>query len=169
MQCENCNKRPAQIHLTQIVDNKVSTVHLCEECANDKGVQTGSAQTNLPLTDFIASIGVGAASALPADTPDSGRCDECGSSMRDFRATGRLGCPSCYDSFNDELRDLLRRLHGANKHVGRNYTNPGAEHDNKSSQLADLKSQLKMAIEAENFELAAELRDRIQVLGIEHD
>nr|AFD03380.1 hypothetical protein [uncultured bacterium W5-51b] len=162
MDCENCHQRLAQIHLTQIVNDSVNTLHLCEECAAEKGVQTGAGVVKFPLGDFIASIGKGAASALPADA-DAGHCKSCESTLQDFREAGRLGCPACYESFDNQLKDLLRKLHGSNQHVGEIYRFDSDEPGN-GDQIIELRQQLHRAIEAENFELAAELRDRIRVM-----
>ncbi|HET7599249.1 MAG TPA: UvrB/UvrC motif-containing protein, partial [Gemmatimonadales bacterium] len=77
--------------------------------------------------------------------------------------TGRLGCPECYRSFEAPLRDLLRRLHGSTVHVGERYAERGGEDDPRRRE-AELREQLRLAVETENFELAAELRDRLRVL-----
>ncbi|HWC72390.1 MAG TPA: UvrB/UvrC motif-containing protein, partial [Gemmatimonadales bacterium] len=106
------------------------------------------------------------AGALVPAGADAVRCPECGSTLRDFRDTGRLGCDRCYVTFDGHLRDLLRRLHGSSQHVGERYEAPGdtgADADPRS-RLLELKAQLRRAVEGENFELAAELRDRIRVL-----
>ena len=109
-------------------------------------------------------MGKGGASLLP--TPADGlRCAACGSTLKDFRESGRLGCAQCYESFQTHLRDLLRRLHGSSQHVGERYAPPGADAAaDPRIQLLDLREQLRRAVESENFELAAELRDRIRVL-----
>lgn len=165
MQCERCGERPAAIHLTQIKDNEVSAVHLCETCAEEQGVQTGTGK--LPLAGFLASVGSSAAvaaAALPAGMDDR-ECDYCHSTLRDFRETGRLGCPHCYDSFETHLRELMRRIHGSSKHVGEVYLSPNATpSDSADLQIVQLKDQLRRSVESENFELAAELRDRIRTL-----
>lgn len=164
MQCDHCGERPAAIHLTQIVDNSVTTVHLCEQCAAEKGVQTGASIAKYPLSSFLASVGKGAAAALPPGGEDRA-CAFCQATLGDFRDTGRLGCPHCYESFNTHLRDLLRRIHGSSQHVGEVYLSPseGGGTDERRL-LAELREQLHRAVESENFELAAELRDRIRVL-----
>ena len=92
------------------------------------------------------------------------RCSACGSTLRDFRDSGRLGCDQCYVEFELHLRDLLRRLHGSSQHVGERYDAPGETATDPRSRLLDLRAQLRRAVEGENFELAAELRDRIRVL-----
>ena len=164
--CDNCGERPAAIHLTQIVDNSVTTLHLCDQCAAAKGVQTGATVAKFPLSDFLASMGKGAAGTPPA-VADSNPCAFCGATLKDFRETGRLGCPHCYASFEPHLRDLLRRLHGSSQHVGEIYLSPDRSRTtDAAARLSELKDQLRQAVDAENFELAAELRDRIR--GLEH-
>ena len=117
-----------------------------------------------PLGGFLQGMIGKGGNVLP--TPADGlRCAACGSTLKDFRESGRLGCGQCYDSFAPHLRDLLRRLHGSSQHVGERYAPPGAEGAaDPRIQLLDLKEQLRRAVENENFELAAELRDRIRVL-----
>jgi protein arginine kinase activator len=162
MQCDNCNERPAAIHLTQIVDNSVTTVHLCEQCAAEKGVQTGASTAKFPLSGLMASVGQGAAALLHGE--DDGTCAFCGARLQDFRETGRLGCSHCYETFEQHLRDLLRRIHGSSQHVGEVYLAAASSDRPTDSDrvLAELREQLRRAVDAENFELAAELRDRIR-------
>ena len=162
-QCENCHERPAAIQLTHIENNSVRTEHLCEQCAAEKGVQTTAAVAKYPLSDFLASMGKGAAGALPPGG-ESEKCGFCGGTLQDFRDTGRLGCPQCYETFEHHLRSLLRRLHGSSQHVGEVYLVPLASTSDSQRMLLDLREQLRHAVDSENFELAAELRDRIRVL-----
>jgi protein arginine kinase activator len=163
MLCENCKEREAVINLTQVEHDTKVTHHLCEQCAQQKGVETGGAVMKSPLGTFLGALGKGGGTLLP--TPADGvRCAVCGSTLRDFRDSGRLGCDQCYVSFDFHLRDLLRRLHGSSKHVGERYEAPGASDADPRGRLLDLKAQLRRAVENENFELAAELRDRIRVL-----
>jgi len=162
MLCDNCKEREAIINLTHVEHDSKVTLHLCEQCAQQKGVETGSAVMKTPLGGFLTALGKGGA-LLP--TPADGlRCSACGSTLRDFRDTGRLGCDECYVSFDVHLRDLLRRLHGSSQHVGERYDIPGSEDTDPRSRLLELKAQLRRAVEGENFELAADLRDRIRVL-----
>jgi protein arginine kinase activator len=163
MSCDQCREREAVIHLTQIVNEQVTTLHLCERCAADKGVESPGGVTKTPLGSFLAAMGKN----LPETEPvaRSGEtCPRCGASLQDFRESGRLGCPECWRAFETPLRELLRRLHGSTHHVGERY----AEHDGAAvegrQQTAELREQLRLAVETENFELAAELRDRLRVL-----
>ncbi|HET8712688.1 MAG TPA: UvrB/UvrC motif-containing protein [Gemmatimonadales bacterium] len=163
MLCDNCKERDAIINLTQVEHDSKVTLHLCEQCAQQKGVETGGAVMKSPLGNFLGALGKGAA-LVPAGA-DAVRCPACNSSLRDFRDTGRLGCDQCYSAFDGHLRDLLRRLHGSSQHVGERYEAPGTNGESDPrSRLLELKAQLRRAVEGENFELAAELRDRIRVL-----
>jgi protein arginine kinase activator len=162
MQCDECKDRPAAIHLTQIVNDSVTTVHLCEECAAAKGVQTGATVAKFPLSDFLATMGKGTSAQLPPGD-DAGACGSCGGTLQDFRESGRLGCPDCYDAFSQHLRGLLRRLHGSSQHVGEQYTREEGD-PSAGPSLAQLRERLRRAVETENFELAAEIRDRIRVM-----
>ncbi|HEX6617154.1 MAG TPA: UvrB/UvrC motif-containing protein [Gemmatimonadales bacterium] len=162
MSCDQCREREAVIHLTQIVNEQVTTLHLCEKCAAEKGVESPGAVAKTPLGSFLAAMGKGT-EQLP--TPRTGEaCGRCGATFQDFRETGRLGCPECYRTFEAPLRDLLRRLHGSTHHLGERY----AERDPAAAQAreraAELREQLRLAVETENFELAAEIRDRLRVV-----
>jgi protein arginine kinase activator len=84
--------------------------------------------------------------------------------MSDFRQTGRWGCARCYTAFETSMRELLRRVHGNSKHAGQPYQPPQPELDEHASILGELKERLRRAIESEQFELAADLRDRIRVI-----
>jgi protein arginine kinase activator len=163
MVCDNCKERDAVINLTQVEHDSKVTLHLCEQCAREKGVETGASVLNSPLGDFIKAMGKGGAALLPASS-DGLRCPACGGTLKDFRESGRLGCDQCYVAFDFHLRDLLRRLHGSSQHVGERYVAPGEAESNPKSQLLELRAQLRRAVESENFELAADLRDRIRVL-----
>lgn len=163
MQCDQCKERPAAIHLTQIINDTVTTVNLCEQCAAEKGVQTGATVAKFPLSDFLASMGKGTSAHLPV-ADDTTECPSCGATLQDFRESGRLGCPRCYRTFGAHLRDLLRRLHGSSQHVGEAYATSSQESPGDGPSIGELRDQLRRAVEAENFELAAELRDRIRVM-----
>ena len=170
--CDQCHEREAVIHLTQIVDEQVTTLHLCERCAADKGVESPGSLTKTPLGSFLAAMG----ETLPERTPApqlADACPGCGGTLQDFRETGRLGCPHCYRAFETPLRDLLRRLHGSTHHMGERYVDRSANGEPRApdeagtdgnAAAAQLREQLRLAVETENFELAAELRDRLRVL-----
>ena len=160
MICDNCKERDAVVHLTQIVENAVTQVHLCEKCAGEKGIETTVTAPKPALNDFLLAV----QKQLPSVAADAGRCTFCAATLRDFRATGRLGCARCYTAFEPSLRDLLRRVHGNSRHAGKTYQPPELGVGESGSILNELRERLRRAVESEQFELAAKLRDQIKVL-----
>jgi len=161
MLCDHCKERDAVVHLTRIVDNAVSQLHLCEKCAAEKGVETTIALPQHPLGEILQAV---QQQAAPASSADAAVCSFCGATARDFRATGRLGCAHCYDAMETSLRELLRRLHGSSKHVGHRYDAPRPESLAEVDARTELRDKLQRAVDAEKFELAAELRDKLRVM-----
>lgn len=160
MICSQCQERDAVVHLTQIVENAVTQVHLCEKCAAERGIETSVAIPKHPLGDFLQAAQQQALQ-LPGD---AARCSYCGTSLRDFRASGKLGCARCYGAFEQSLKDLLRRVHGSATHVGRRYLGADEPALERDATLAELRGRLDDAIRGEEFELAATLRDQIRTL-----
>ena len=165
MKCGNCGEREGVVSLTQIEQGEVRTVSLCAKCAAEKGIETGVGLAETPLGGFLAALG----ESLDPDAPLQGalelHCTGCGATLRDFREIGRLGCAECYRSFEVPLRELLRRLHGSTHHTGMRYSGRDAGPAPASApgdSLRELREQLQRAIQAEQFELAAELRDRLR-------
>ena len=161
MVCDICGSGEAVVELTQIVNNEVSTSHLCEKCAAAKGLDTTPEPTNFPLTDFLAQMGE---ESTGEERPSTVRCTFCGLTFADFRETGRLGCPHCYATFETQLRGLLRRIHGSTRHVGKVYLPPDPTASEMEKRLEGLRRKLQRAVDAEDFERAAELRDKIRAL-----
>jgi protein arginine kinase activator len=161
--CDLCGENPAVVHLTQVVDNQTTTSHLCERCATEKGLYTPSPPPNLPLADFLANMG-GAAPKGGGEPDGDLSCPFCGLSASAFKELGRLGCPQCYSTFEVSLRGLLRRIHGGTQHVGKVYLPPDPSATEVEKRLEGLRKKLQRAVDAEDFERAAQLRDQIRTL-----
>ncbi len=160
MLCSHCHARDAVVHLTTIVESEVTQVHLCEKCAAAKGVETTVAMPKHPLGDFLHAVQQQAAPSAG----DQSRCAYCEMTLREFRASGRLGCAHCYTAFEGSLRELVRRVHGAARHLGRDYEAPALAVETVPSALESLRARLQQAVVAEEFEQAAALRDQIRAL-----
>ena len=161
MLCDVCGERDAVVKVTQVGEQGKTLVQMCERCAAERNIETTVSLSKNPLGEFLLDLQK-QTSPSPADTA---RCNFCNATLRDFRATGRLGCARCYTAFEPSLRDLLRRVHGSSKHLGRRYESPEIAMTDEQTELHELRERLRRAIEAEQFELAAELRDRIKVMG----
>ncbi len=100
------------------------------------------------------------------------RCPSCGSAYSDIRRKGLLGCAICYDTFELEVAELLRRIHSEGRHRGKTPTlveeaEGAVEANDPSKVLSLLKSELREAVGREAYEQAARLRDRIRELETE--
>jgi protein arginine kinase activator len=160
MLCDQCGENEAIIHLTTIQNNQLTTSHLCEGCAAEKGMEPGVTAGNLPLTDFLTQTG----KALAETSIVAGPCAYCGMKLEEFKKKGRLGCPHCYVTFDTHLRNLLRRLHGNGQHIGKVYLPPNPSETQRQDRLAGLRRKLDHAVESEDFEQAARIRDMIKGL-----
>lgn len=159
MQCQVCKKAPATVHLTQILENQVKKVDLCEACAREKGVND---PTGFSLADLL--LGLGASQKMEEATAAAGSevaCPSCGFTQADFKKTGRLGCSECYTVFADGLEALLKGMHKGTQHKGKVPPSIRRSADTKS-KLSKLEADLKAAIAKEDFESAATLRDEIK-------
>lgn len=168
MLCQDCKKRESTIHLTQIVNNEKVVLNLCKICAEKRGFHSPFEQMPFPLAEFVSGM-VGPKKTSKMDTAATGekrdlKCANCGLTFSEFGHIGRLGCSRCYESFRVELNDLLRRIHGSAEHRGHVAETP-SEDLQPLREEKRLRDELKKAIEAENFEMAAELRDRIKELS----
>lgn len=166
MTCEHCGEQDAVVHLTTVVEGVKQSVWLCEACAETRGIQSSAAQSSTPLGGFLSALWTGAeAPGTGVDDPSpAGRCPDCDATFTDFRQTGRLGCPSCWVTFEPTLRILVRRYHGSTSHLGRQPAEREDAAAGDPARVAALREQLRVAVESENFEMAAELRDQLRDL-----
>ncbi len=158
MVCESCNQNPATVHVTDLQHGGTKKeVHVCADCAEKHGM-TPAASQNMP--DLLYSL----------MDPSSGReirelleqkCPECGISYPEFRTRGRLGCSECYETFRKGLEPLLEKIHGSTRHVGRVPSCVG-EVVEREKDLRRLRIDLDKAVKLEEYERAAEIRDRIR-------
>lgn len=158
MLCARCKKAPATFVVKVIVDNQVTETHLCLPCAHEEG-----ASAVPPAVAGLLSL-LGAVPAPQKAAP--ARCASCGLRWAEFKKTGFLGCPSCYDSFAEPLKSLLKEMQGAAKHAGKASPNAARSMDAKrrADESAALKRRLDEALRRENYEDAAKLRDQLKKL-----
>ena len=156
IKCSHCSK-PATVHLTQIVNNKIIKVDMCESCAQAKGVTN---QSGFSLSDLLNNNNVSFESS-----EKSIKCPNCGYTTADFRSTGRLGCASCFQSFSPLIRPVLEDMHTACVHKGK-VPHLALSRQMALAELQSLENALKQAINEEAYEEAAKYRDQIQSLKL---
>jgi len=165
MLCQICGKNPASVHFTEIHDNKMSEIHVCERCAEEKGMHTPAQQHKFEIADLLAGM-VDAMTHTEEERIGHVQCPRCGLLYSSFKETGRLGCSECYAAFQFQLRPLLRRIHGDTRHRGKSPTHGGASGAGSGArEIQRLHDDLQRAVEREEFEKAAGIRDEIRRLG----
>ncbi len=163
MQCQNCHKNPAQLHFTNVQDNRMTEVHLCRGCAEERGLVGVPATPKFSIADLLATM-VDKMSTTEEERVGPVQCATCGMHYSAFRETGRLGCADCYDAFATKLKPLLRRIHGSTRHVGKGPLRQDEGAISPARAMTRLHDDLTRAVEREDFEAAAEIRDRIRHL-----
>ncbi len=162
MKCAICQKE-AKIHITQMKNNQKHAVHLCHDCAQELGIGNGAVNTSFSIEDLLTGK-----TPVADDMPKQGAkvhetCPSCGLSYGAFMESGRLGCPTCYETFSKQLHPLLRKVQKEVNHKGK-VPVKGDEQLSLKREISDMRLQLKNAVSDENFEEAARLRDTIRNL-----
>jgi len=161
MNCDVCKQKPASVFLTQIVDGKMQKVNLCESCSKEKGVTD---PTGFALADLL--LGLGASEEMERGNAPGTKCPTCGFSQADFKKTGRFGCSQCYDTFADGLENMMKGMHKGTVHKGKAPARL-LKAMQMDEELKKLQRDLSKAVAEEEYETAAELRDKIKHLETE--
>ena len=160
MLCQVCGKNEATVDFTEIINDAVKQLHLCDQCAKEKGIEM---EQNFSISDLLAGMSDLGLKSREDDIKI--KCKKCGMTFEDFQKIGRLGCGDCYIEFRKNLLPLLKRIHGSARHIGK-VPKEIDETDGKMkvSEIQELRQRLQRAVDMEEFEQAAELRDRIRSL-----
>ncbi len=168
MQCVECNTREAEIHLTQIVNNQKITVALCKKCAAKLGFHSPLDNVPFPLAEILTGMSQSIQGpGTSGEEQEKLSCSTCQLTFEEFARQGRFGCGGCYTSFRPRLESIMRKIHGNSLHRGRNPSmTESAEGDQKTPIREEerLKAELSKAIDDEEFERAAELRDKLRTI-----
>ncbi len=160
MQCQICNKNDATIHLTEIADGMRSEMHICEQCAVEQDI---AVKSHIPINELLTNL----LAVQPSDDELSGsleqklECPNCGLTLAQFRKKGLLGCPYDYEVFEKLLMPLIEKAHdGRTTHCGK-LPSKTSQSTKKQMELLNLRQQLQAAVQSEDYEQAAKLRDKI--------
>jgi len=172
MLCDMCKKRPATMRLTRIINNKKHVLNICHECSMELSMQQ-SVTPNDGIGAILSGL-MGLENIWNKNDNVNLKCPVCGMTEANMKKSGKLGCSECYNTFINDIRPLLRKLHGNCVHIGLtpNEINKEIRPINKEEkvpeitksgkELAELKLAIKKAIENEEYEKAAQLRDKIK-------
>jgi len=169
MTCQDCKKNSAQVHFTQIVNNEKLSLSLCKDCATARGFHSPLDNVPFPLAEILSN--------LTTSLPEKGsakdksleklKCEACGLTFGDFTRKGRFGCGQCYRTFRSRLEGIMRKIHGASLHRGSIPKYEGEVTENLPIPVKEeerLETELRKAIESEDFERAAEIRDKLRLM-----
>ncbi len=185
MLCDNCGKREANVRYSENINGRKKELNLCEECSKKLGITNSDFSMPIDFSSFFGEFMEDF--ATPEFMPllseiKTLKCNSCGYTFEDIANTGKLGCGNCYEVFEERLDPIIRRIQGANRHVGRvgkiidskveqkmsNKTsnkeerNKESEENKTENKLEKLQEQLKQAIKEERYEDAAKIRDEIK-------
>lgn len=165
MLCDKCHKREAKVYYTEIINGEKKEQYLCEECAAKfTSFQIDKTSSDNGLGGLLSSIlsnYYGEKTKSPASQEASMVCKSCGITYQEVLEAGKLGCADCYKSFGEMIERTLRQIQGADTHIGKS---PAAFGNEEKKEMEKLSLQLQQAIEREEFEEAARLRDEIRAL-----
>jgi len=166
MLCQDCKKREAQVHLTQIINNEKIALSLCKDCASARGFHSPLENIPFPLAEILSGLAHDVPSGSKGEPMPQLTCPNCHMTFEEFTRQGRFGCGECYRAFRPRLEGIMRKIHGASLHRGRS---PLAAVADLSGNVVipvkeeeRLETELRKAIEAEDFERAAEIRDKLK-------
>lgn len=160
MLCEECGQRLANVHVTRVVNGEVSAQHLCSQCAREKGEFQIMADPGALIQHLMGAL---AGHPEVRSRAETWTCSSCGMPFGQFQATGRLGCPVCYESFKTALQPLIARIQADQRHRGRVPARLGPG-EKRLQEIRNLKEELQRLVDREAYEEAAQVRDRIRLL-----
>lgn len=175
MKCDICGKDEATIHITEIINDEAKELHVCQNCAEAESIKM---QHNFGISDLLSGL-VDFPSAV--EQKQSVKCPNCGMTYDDFKSLGKLGCSECYVTFRSVLIPLIKNIHGSAQHVGKELqkSKPIAKMRRRTpidmkakkikvptlkERIEDMRERLQKAIQLEEYEQAAALRDKIKSL-----
>jgi protein arginine kinase activator len=163
MRCQKCAK-PATFHITDILEKgKHQEFHLCDEHARQHLAPAEESAEAPPISELAKKLIVSTPGSPRESAADKQVCPVCQITFLEFRNSGRLGCPIDYEVFRDELMPLLENIHGETRHSGK-VPKRAPRNTQQQTTLIQLRNELKRAVVAEDYEVAASLRDKIKAI-----
>lgn len=172
MLCQKCHKKTATVFISSIVNGQETRVYLCDECARDYPLFNFNFQDPFSIKDVIDKFKVDEETstdkenilAIDNDIEEKDIiCPNCYSTYNEYRETGKLGCSRCYEVFEKQLKPMLKNIYGYEEYIGKTPKKDNS-HIYISKEIRILKEDLNRAVEKEEYEKAADIRDKIKEL-----
>lgn len=164
MLCEKCKTNQATVHVERNVNNIKTEYNLCFPCALAINMEMSFDEIIKEFLGSVIELENGKSPEGEEEKPNL-TCPGCGMSYQEFREAGKLGCSQCYNAFRQQIDAILKNIHGSGEHLGKVPRSASQTVLNKR-ELGTLRTKLREAIENEEYEAAAELRDKIRGLEI---
>lgn len=159
MLCEHCNKREANISLTQIIQGKKIELHLCEVCAKEHEYHVYN--SNPSFQQFLGGLMKLSGVEQQQNKQPITNCTKCHLSLDEFKKNSKLGCDECYKVFEPYIKHILKSVHGGYKHTGKRPLRLNKE-DILKERIEDVESKLRIALMQEDYLEAARYRDELR-------
>ncbi len=175
MKCDICKDKEATIHIQEVVNNNIKSMHICEKCAKKYGFNNELIDIGFHLMDFLHNF-----KPMKADEKKLNKknkypivedenvikCSQCNTTYNKFLETGKFGCAYCYTAFRENIKPIIRRIHGKTMHKG-NAPEKYKKQLKSMRSILSLNHRLKVAVKKEDFETAADIRDTIKKAKIQ--
>ena len=174
MLCENCKKNQATVHMKGFINGAVTELHFCQECSiNMVNMESPISLENIfkGILESVQSMGpiqmeMGQVTNRQAPHKTPGPCTDCALTYEEFKSMGKLGCEACYQAFPKEIVALFKNVQGSTHHEGK-FPKRSGEQIRRHREVDKLRISLKKAVDEENYEEAARLRDQIRDMEVQ--
>ena len=163
MKCQICKNNEANIIFTQIINDEKIVLHICSECAKEKGISVEFEKPSKPKVNSLIGGFTGEFLEKNEKSVPDLTCNNCGLTFAEFKAEGLFGCEKCHIAFGEHISKLLKQIHGTDVYEGK-FPEELSEEGGKLQQLKNLRNELKQSIDKEEYERAAEIRDKIAAI-----
>lgn len=174
MLCQKCHKKTASVFISSIINGQETRMYLCNDCAKDYPLFKFNSQDPFSIKDVMEKFDISEGDSI--DTKKENLlaidkdceekeiiCPNCYSTYDEYRQTGKVGCSKCYEVFEKQLKPILRNIYGYEEYIGKSPKKDNS-HIYTSKEVRVLKEDLNRAVEQEEYEKAADIRDKIKEL-----
>jgi protein arginine kinase activator len=154
MLCDDCRKKSASVYFKEISYGKIRELHLCEECAQKRGLVPDKKLSPIEILQKMLR---------EKDLQDEKViCPQCYLSLAEFKRLGRFGCGKCLEAFEPHIKHLIKEVQNSERHIGRRPKSG----NRKAMEIYKLREELRRALAKELYDEAAQIRDKLKTYGV---